>query len=106
MHPSLRKTTTRWYVIGTVWAETRVWGEYSAASTQVMANNVMSFDTLDRHSPVNSEKYAAVLSILIKQFKHSFQDCRKEHQFCIFATLFSVGINTLPAHFQMECVQF
>ena len=32
---------------------------------QVMWNNFMHFDTLAKHSPVNSEKYAAVLSILI-----------------------------------------
>jgi len=32
---------------------------------QVRANNFMHFDTVAKHSPVNSEKYAAVLSILI-----------------------------------------
>ena len=42
---------------------------------QVMANNCMPFDTLAEHSPVNSEKHAAMLSILIKEFENRFQDC-------------------------------
>lgn len=36
----------------------------------------MHFDTLAEHSPVNSKMYAALLSILIKEFKNRFQDCR------------------------------
>ena len=35
---------------------------------QVMANNCVHFDSLAKHSPVNSEKYTAVLSLLIKEF--------------------------------------
>lgn len=34
---------------------------------QVMANNCMHFDTLAKHSPVNREEYAYLLSILIKE---------------------------------------
>jgi len=41
----------------------------------------MQFDTLAKHIPVNSEKYAALPSILIKEFENRFQDCRKIHQF-------------------------
>jgi len=33
---------------------------------QVTANNFMRFNILAKHSPVNSEKYAVLLSILIK----------------------------------------
>lgn len=45
---------------------------------QVMADNFMHFDTLSKHSPLNSEKYAAVLSALIKKFENTFQDCKKK----------------------------
>jgi len=44
-------------------------GWSSALLSEVMANNFRHFDTLAKHSPVNSEKYAAVLSILIKEFE-------------------------------------
>jgi len=36
--------------------------------TQVVANNVLHFDTLAKHSPVNREKYTVVLSVLIQEF--------------------------------------
>ena len=42
---------------------------------QVMANNFMHFDTLAKHSSVNSERPEAVLSILVKEFKNTFQNC-------------------------------
>jgi len=35
----------------------------------------MEFDRLAKHSPVNSNKYAAVVSILVKEFENGFQDC-------------------------------
>ena len=38
--------------------------------TQVMANNCMHFDTLAKHKALNSKEYAAVFSILIKQFEN------------------------------------
>lgn len=41
---------------------------------KVIANNCMHFDILVKHNPVNREKYAAVLSILIKKFEKKFQD--------------------------------
>ena len=43
--------------------------------TQVMVNNCICFDTLAKHSPVNSEKGAAMLSVLIKEFENRSQDC-------------------------------
>ena len=66
----------------------------------------MHFDTLAKHSPVNSEKYAASLFDLIQEFKNRFQDFRENNQqFAIFETLFLVNINMLPANFQMECIE-
>ena len=41
---------------------------------QFMANNVIYFDTLAKHSPVNGEKYTALLSILIKKSENRLQD--------------------------------
>ena len=43
-----------------------------------MANRVMDFDVLAKHSPVNRKKYAAVLFIVMKEFKNGFQDCLKK----------------------------
>lgn len=57
-------------MIGTVWAETRTWGECSAVPNPVMAKNFTRFDALAEHSSVNREKYAAVLSFLIIEFKN------------------------------------
>ena len=48
---------------------------------QIKANNVMHFDTLAKHSPVNSEKYAALLFKLIKEFENRFQDFRENNQY-------------------------
>ncbi len=42
---------------------------------QVMANNFMHFDTLAKYCTVDSEKYAAMFSILVKEFKNTFQNC-------------------------------
>ena len=59
----------------------------SAVLTQVMANKFIYFDTLARHAPVNSKKYAAVLSVLIKEFENRFQDCKKSWIFFFFLQL-------------------
>jgi len=61
-----------------IWAETRTRRECSAVLTQVMANRVMDFDVLAKHSPVNRKKYAAVLFTVMKEFKNGFQDCLKK----------------------------
>jgi len=34
----------------------------------------MDFNTLAEHSPVNREKRAAVLSVVIQEFENKFQD--------------------------------
>lgn len=44
-----------------------------AALTQVMANNIMHFNTPAKHCTVNSKKYAVMLSILIKEFEIMFK---------------------------------
>ncbi|XP_041419118.1 general transcription factor II-I repeat domain-containing protein 2-like [Xenopus laevis] len=73
---------------------------------QIKANNFMHFNTLAKHVPVNTEKYAALLYDLIQEFEKRFQDFRENKQhFAIFATPFSVDINMLPANFQMECIE-
>ena len=61
-------TTKEWYAIDTVWALTRAQGGHSTVLIQVMANNCVQFDTLAKHSPVNSDKYTVVLSFVIKEF--------------------------------------
>ena len=40
--------------------------------TPSKANNFMHFDTLAKHSPVNSKKYAALLFHLIQEFENRF----------------------------------
>ena len=72
---------------------------------QIKANDFMHFNTLTKHSPVNSKKYAALLFNLIQEFENRFQDFWENNQyFAIFETQFSININTLPANFQMECM--
>jgi len=43
-------------------------GQCWAVLTEVMANNCTHFDTLAKHRAQNSEEYAAMTSILIKEF--------------------------------------
>ena len=50
----------------------------------------MLFDTLAKHSPVSSEKYADLLFDLIQKFENRLQDFWKNNQY--FA-IFSVDIN-------------
>ena len=74
--------------------------------TQIKANNFMFFDMLAKHSPMTSKKHAALLSDLIQEFENRFQEFWGNNQyFAIFVTLFSVGMNMLPANFQMECIE-
>lgn len=73
-HPSLIITEYR-FAIGTVWVKTRAQGGHSAVLTQVIANNCVHFHTLSEKSPENSEKYAVVLSFLIKGFENRLQEC-------------------------------
>lgn len=60
MHPLLSNNqilVCNWYSLG--------WNQgmgCSAMPTEVIAHNSMHFDTLIKHSTVNSEKYAVVLS--------------------------------------------
>ena len=63
--------------INPIWAETMTRRGNNAVLTRVMANNCMHFDTLTKHSPVNSKKYTAIFSIVIKQFENKIQDYKK-----------------------------
>lgn len=58
-----------------------------------------------KRSLVNRKKYAAALPIMIKEFENTFQDCQKTQLFDIFASTFSVDINTLLVNFQMDCIE-
>lgn len=52
---------------------------------------------------MKSKRYAAFFSILIREFKNTFQDLKKSRQFFyIFATPFSVDVNSLSGNFQMD----
>jgi len=58
------------------------------------------------NSPVKSEKYTAMLSILINKLENGFQDSWKNHTFLgIFVIPFFSWHNPLPANFQMDCIQ-
>lgn len=70
---------------------------------QVIENSSIHFVTLVEHIPKNSEKYTAVLSFLIKEFENS-RLLKKKSQ-SAFVTPFSTDINTLPANFQVECIE-
>jgi len=69
---------------------------------QVMAKKFMDFDTLGKQSPVNSVKYAAVLSDAINEFENRLQDCQIITNFFVYLPLHSQLI--LPVNFQMECI--
>lgn len=73
---------------------------------QLGENNYVHFATLSKHGPVNTEKYTALLSALIQEFENRFKDFQKNSlYFSIFATPFSADINSVPANFQMECIE-
>jgi len=75
----------------------------SAVLTQMVANNVMHFGTLAEHSPVNTEKYAAVLSVVTQRFEDRFQGCWKSDLFFLFYICNSIfSQHRWPANFQME----
>lgn len=66
----------------------------------------MHFDTLAERCPGKTEKRAAVLSVLIKEFLEQVSRVSKKQFFKnIFETLFSVNVNTFPVIFQMEYVE-
>jgi len=79
---------------------------HNAVLTYVMANNFMDFDTLAKHSPGNSEKYAVVLSAFClwnRNLRIGFKIAEKNQQFLgLFITPFSVNINKLLANFKLN----
>lgn len=50
-------------------------GRVQGVMAPIMANDFVHVGTLARHSPMNSETYAAVLGVLIKEFENRFEDC-------------------------------
>lgn len=66
------------------WAGT---GTQGTALTQVMANKFMAFDTLAKHSTVNSKKHAAVPSVLVEEFENRFQDGQNGSYHCFVSRL-------------------
>ena len=47
---------------------------------QIKANNFMHFNMLSKHSPVNSEKYAALLFDFIQDFENRFRNFQENNQ--------------------------
>lgn len=78
---------------------------HTAVPAQVMANTFMQLDTLAKHSPVNSEKYTAVLTILLKGFESSSKTAKKLSFFWYLCDSISISVNARPAGFQMECIK-
>jgi len=68
MHPLLSNNKTA------VWTETSMSRGLCAVLNQAMANNFMHFVILAKYSPLNNEKYVAMLSILIKEFENRFHN--------------------------------
>lgn len=96
MHGGMRSACKAWAVILSGKWKVQSWKERngrnqgtgcSVVPAPVVANNLMRVDTLTKHSPVNNEKCAAVLSVVIKEFESGFHPF-----FAIFVT--SVDINT------------
>lgn len=76
-------------VINPIWDETRAQEGHTTVLTQVTTSKFMDFYALAKNSPVNSKKYAALLSVLIKQFENGLQDCKsKPNQVLLFETIF------------------
>lgn len=69
---------------------------------QVAANDFLYFDALAKYSPLN------IISILIRVFENRFQDFQETHWFFLGGIIvmpFSVDINALHTHFQMEHIE-
>ena len=89
-------TATQWCTVNT---ELQLGHGESAVLTQVMANNFMHFDTLAKHSPVNSKKYAAIL--WQRNLRTGFKTAQKDLQFFWCFSIFSQH----KYIFQMECIK-
>lgn len=71
--------------------------------TLVMANKLMCFDVLAKHSPENSKKHAALLSIWLRNLRINFKSAEKKNIY-IFIYLW-ICFWSIPVHFQMECME-
>lgn len=66
-----------WCAVSTAWVEIETRRGYSAVLTQVKASNCIHFDTSAKHSPTNSEKQAAVLSVWSRDLRIGFKNAEK-----------------------------
>lgn len=55
--------------------------------TKVMTNKFMELDTLAKRCLVKSKKYAAVLSVLVKEFEKVFKIAKKKIKFLVYSQL-------------------
>jgi len=70
---------------------------------QATANKFLDFDTLAKHSPVNSKKYAAALSAFIKEIENRFQDGPKKSSIIWFISNFI--FSQFGQFANIECIQ-
>lgn len=70
---------------------------------QVMADNVMLFDTLAEHSPVSSDKYVDVFKYTCRNLRKNFKFKKKKHS--LFAVPLSVNMYTCVADLEIECIE-
>ena len=84
-----------WHCLG--W--NRDTGRMQSSTDPVIPSGVIQLDTLAKHSPVSSEKYSALLCVLIKGLENRLQDCQKIHLF------FGGGVY-LQVHFQLTYINF
>lgn len=101
VHIHCSTTTTHQWVISTVWAWNQSVERAQCSANSRYGKNFLHFDTSARHSSMNSEK--CMFSVLKKELENSSPDWWKNHQlYCIFATQFSVDVNTLPGNIRIE----
>ena len=62
--------------------------------TPVMANKLMCFDVLAKHSPENSKKHAALLSICLRNLRINFKSAEKKKYIYIYIFVDLFLVNT------------
>ena len=62
----------------------QVTGKVTCSASYSDSKYRMHFDILTKRSPVNSKKYAVIISVLIKEFDSRFQNCQNNYQFFWF----------------------
>jgi len=76
-------------------------GAQCSTNSSYGEKKITDFAAIVKHSPVNCEECAAVLSVLIKEFQNRLQPYKKNYQFFgLYATPFSIHVYTLLVHFK------